>query len=301
MAGQIIRIVLAGAFFFILGLLANYANPSIDRGFDALGRDMRLALGFPKFWSDVDKAERRKERMRAECPAPENAIVILTGGAGNAANTNSQRSSTLDGGGVYTVYKDGCYVTQDPVLGATGWRGSLWPPLGAALVQSLGRPVLFVHTAVGDSEIGDWIDRRSGYFGALEDRIEDAERLGYDIDLVLWHQGENDAPHARDVDAVRAALDDLTKDLLAAAPRATLYLFQTTVCGAVRSREGAVAVKAAQQVVAETNNRIVLGLDTDTLDADFRRDGCHFNSLGKAAIIERLAPELQRLALERGF
>jgi hypothetical protein len=50
-----------------------------------------------------------------------------------------------------------------------------------------------------------------------------------------------------------------------------------------------------QTEVAEENDRIVAGMDTDILGNDYRWDMCHLNSLGRAAIIEQIVPELAGL------
>lgn len=36
------------------------------------------------------------------------------------------------------------------------------------------------------------------------------------------------------------------------------------------------------------------GFDTDTLGRNYRWDTCHFNSYGREAIVERVAPDLVR-------
>ena len=259
-------------------------------------RGVRVALDLPKDWDASDRLPAADGAAAVPCPAERDPIVIATGGQSNAANTNSGADEREPSPDVLTFHEGACHLAASPMLGATGGRGSLWPALGDALAARTGRPVVFVNGAVGGTEFTDWLDPRSGYLAALEDRIAGAAAAGMAPDLLLWHQGETDAAVSSGAEESEAKLTALTAALLEAAPGATVYLFRASRCR--RGEEGGEPVPfltEAQTHVAEADPRIVAGMDTDALGDDFRWDGCHFNSAGREAIVKAVAPELAAL------
>ncbi|MBU2960038.1 sialate O-acetylesterase [Citreicella sp. C3M06] len=261
-----------------------------------LRRETRLALGLEKFWLRLPGPGSTGTRSPVACPDPSTTRVLVTGGQSNAANTNTKAASLPADAEVYAWFNGACWRGEDPMPGATGKGGSLWPLLGAALTQDLGQPVLFINGAVGGSQVGDWLDRRSGYLDALLERISAAQAQGYAPELILWHQGESDANVMPDTAeghaAMRAQLDALSAQLLAAAPSAQLYMFQASKCIGPRRAEGVEAMRAVQRAVAEASPRIIAGLNTDDFGNDYRWDTCHFNSLGRSAVVGALTAPL---------
>ena len=253
--------------------------------------DVRQALGLPKAWVKPPDAARAAGRPRVACPAPEEAVVIVTGGQSNAANTNPVPSTA---GPVVSVWFEGeCFEASDPVLGAGGKDGSLWPMLGERVAQALGRPVLLINGAIGGTQVSDWLDPRPGYYAALKGRIDSARAAGYPPDLIIWHQGETDAAVQDDMAIFLAELGMLVDRLLADAPEARLYLFQTSKCVGEKRDQGVEEIRMVQRAVAEKRApRVIPGMDTDQLGNDFRWDTCHFNSHGRAAIIEATLPAI---------
>lgn len=279
-------LALAGASFasgVVLGALDGRVQGSVT----AAKAQVRIALGLPKQWNP-NVHDDASAHVEASCPDPDEALVVVTGGQSNAANNVSSPLPPLSG--VYTFFDGACYATQDPVLGASGTRGSLWTQLGGRLREQSGRPVVFVHGAVGGSAYGDWLDARSGYLARLLGRVDQARAAGFEPDWIVWHQGETDAANAAlDAGVLAGEIEALGSQLLEAAPDARLYLFQASRCvGAIRA-EGRPEVREAQAAAAGRLPRTVLGLDTDGLDDEHRLDGCHFNALGRDAIVAALA------------
>ncbi|MEM7645023.1 MAG: sialate O-acetylesterase [Pseudomonadota bacterium] len=285
----LVAVLLVGA-GVAAGLLLALEAPGLRQTYIQAKYELRETLGLEKSWARLPSAAQAEGRETVDCPDPAETLVVVTGGQSNAANVIP---APAQAGPEATVWFDGaCYPAADPVLGATGGQGSLWPPLADRLAAGADAPVLLINGAVGGTQVGDWVDDRSGYYSALAGRIATARDAGYEPRLILWHQGETDAAVERDMERFRGRLDALTADLLAEMPAAQLYLFRTTKCiGPVRA-DGVPAIRDVQSAVAEGNDRIVPGMDTDELGRDFRWDTCHFNSLGRREIVERVAGDL---------
>lgn len=284
--------VLAGLAGIAYGTLNGWTRSAyID-----LRRETRLTLGMEKNWTRLPGPSAAAGRTPVACPDPAITHLLVTGGQSNAANAGTARATLPEGAEVYIWFDGQCFHGEDPMLGAGGTGGSLWPPIGAALADGLGAPVLFVNGAVGASQVGDWLDRRSGYLNTLLGRIAQAQTAGYTPELILWHQGETDAGIMPDTPKGRATMqaqfEALTGALLEATPNARLYLFQASKCTGAQRVNGVAAMRAVQRAVADGNDRIIEGLDTDTFGDDFRWDRCHFNSHGREAITDVLAPQL---------
>jgi len=254
--------------------------------------NIRQMLGLPKLWAPPPDEADPLGRTPVPCPDPEATFVVVTGGQSNAANTNSRQTETAPGDGVFTWFAGQCFTTRDPVLGASATGGSLWPVIGKGVAAELGRPVLFINGAIGGTQVSDWLDERSGYLGALERRIRSAQAAGFEPDLVFWHQGETDAGAMTDMAALDAQFRALTGRLLALMPKSRLYLFGASKCIGANRANGVPEVVAVQRAVADANDRIMRGMDTDQLDNDFRKDGCHFNSLGRDAIARQVVADI---------
>ncbi|MBP1805899.1 sialate O-acetylesterase [Rubellimicrobium aerolatum] len=257
-------------------------------------RLIRVSLGLPKDWVPVPRLADYDPPAPVPCPPPGESVLIVTGGQSNAANSNSSLLPAREGSRVVTFYDGRCYPQADPVLGAAGQGGSLWVEFGARLEARLDRPIVFVHGAIGSTQFADWVDPRSGYLDALVATASGALAQGYRDPLVIWHQGETDAeidPDGRDtVPAVRALLALLLDRI----PDASIYLLQGSRCG---PRFHPAATEAIRRAAAGLD-RVTVGLDTDQMDEDLRRDGCHFNSLGRTWLVERLLVELDPLLAE---
>lgn len=277
---------------FALGTAADQLVPSIDAMVIEARREVRIALGLPKRWLSIPTSPQAAERETVPCPDLDSALVVVTGGQSNAANTNSRISAAAPDAPVHTFWQGECYRTEDPVLGATAQGGSLWPLFGEALAEETGRPVLFIHGAIGGTQVPDWLDERSGYLSALTGRIEDARAAGYEPDWILWHQGETDAAVQATMEPFRDELAQLAGSVLETAPEARLYLFQVSKCVGEPRADGVPHIREAQTEVAGADERILLGMNTDELDDDMRWDTCHFNSMGRDAVVSRVVADL---------
>jgi lysophospholipase L1-like esterase len=173
------------------------------------------------------------------------------------------------------------------VLGASDLRGSLWAALAQRLSLRIQRPVVVIAVARGSTTFADWLDPQSGHLRALAVQAQAAAELGLPPNLILWHQGENDAASVDRLAAARAELTRLIDALFEnahSAPDARLMLYRVSICR--QNPEGNPAFAKMQSEIASADSRILLGPDTDRWGKRFRHDGCHFNARGRDAVVE---------------
>ena len=290
-------VLLCGVLLFLVGAYVGASTSTVRETISWTKRSVREALNLPKFWADP-VTELVGEQQETSCPDPADTIVLVTGGQSNAANTNASLSATTSSDRVYVWFQEKCYIARDPVPGANGTLGSLWPAVGKALAAATGQNVLLVNGAIGGTTIADWLDERSGYLLALLDRVGSAQSRGYEPDAILWHQGETDAVVGTTRSAYVGAQRQLGEALLADMPDATLYLFQASKCIGPIRQDGVQRILDAQADAAAALPRTQLGMNTDELGNDYRWDTCHFNSLGRDVISKRVARDLALLAAQ---
>lgn len=278
----------------ILGLAFATLSELPENAYARARYTLRESLGLQKNWFEAPGPEAAADRQEVSCPAPAHALTIVTGGQSNAANSIPVLSAAK---GQVSVWFDGrCFAAVDPILGANGLQGSLWPNLADEVASRTGRPVLLINGAIGGTQVGDWLDDRSGYYKALLDRVQSARATGYEPDLLIWHQGETDAAAERDIGRFEAKLDELSQRLLTDLPEAKFYMFRASMCMGERRANGVPAITEAQSRVVSRHERIFAGLNTDVLARDYRWDGCHFNSAGRTEIIRLILPDILHLS-----
>ncbi|MEM7766157.1 MAG: sialate O-acetylesterase [Pseudomonadota bacterium] len=258
----------------------------------ALKTQVERTLGLSRQWR---RAFHEDATALSPVPCPTGALVILTGGQSNAANALSDPVDADPESAAYMTFKGQCYRLQDPVLGATGTKGSLWTALGQALSRELDRPVVFINTAVTASTYSAWLDERSGYFARLETAIANAAAIGLTPDLILWHQGESVAHRQVDQEAFQRPLAALLDKLHAREEleNATLLLYRVSRCTGAR-QAGNSPLIAAQTELATHLPWVIAGPNTDTLGPRDRHDGCHFNGRGRDKVIEMTVAALKQ-------
>lgn len=260
-------------------------------------RETRIALGLPKFWKTDFQADITRHTP-VDCP-PANADVIVTGGQSNAANTLSDSSWKVTPlamkSGAVMLFDGQCYELADPVLGATGELESLWPTLAEKLFeaqtarQDTPRPLLFIHGAVGGSQVADWLDARSTYRSRLVANIAEAHARGYKIDAVLWIQGETDA--ALQVDPaqfeqdLRQLMRLIESEGAMAADGASWVFYRSTYCQG-RETNGVQLEAALAKLSRQESGKVYLGPSLTELSDAYRRDRCHLNNAGRDRVAE---------------
>lgn len=137
--------------------------------------------------------------------------VFLVAGQSYATNCNDEKLKVADAAGRVTAFdaaKGTWAVAHDPQPVADGSAdGSIWPPLGDALVREYGVPVGFANVAVSATSTSQWVPG-----GELHKRLVTAGKALGGFRAVLWQQGESDviaktttAAYVANVRAIREA------------------------------------------------------------------------------------------------
>lgn len=232
------------------------------------------------------------DRREIACPS-EDPIIFVALGQSNAANSLSSFGDLDPTAAAYQFFDGNCYLAEDPMIGSTGFRGSLWTKFSQSFSDATGRSVVFITNAVEGSGVSDWLDPKSGYLKRAEQQIEQAITAGLTPNIVLWHQGETDALIETPPENYTAMLLSLIERIdrsFDPGTEPTWIVFQATVCR--RTPDGSSQIIAAQEAVTKQHARAVLGPNTDLLGARYRFDECHFNANGTARIVEELQARL---------
>jgi len=232
-------------------------------------------------------------RTRVDCP--EDAFVILAMGQSQAANTNSAITPRSENRRVFNYYKGDCYRLEDPVLGGSGVEGSIWVDLAEELQPVVGQPVVVALRAKSGTSIERWLDPASGFLTSAQREAASLAAAGLAVDLTIWFQGEENARLNTSAKAYRAALNELMASITppgksgGAGP--SWLLIDTSVCR--RAPEKYHPLTEARRQAAAQHSNVFVGPDTDRLDLRYRKtDQCHFNWLGKKAVVDGIMKEL---------
>ncbi len=234
-----------------------------------------------------------------DCPAK--AFVILALGQSNAANHLGSRSMPQSGARTFAFFRGRCVPLSDPVPGATGDLGSLWPKLGEIVERQARLPIVVIAGAVGGSSVAAWRDDVRRIRSRLLRSVELAVAVNLSPDAIIWIQGESDAARTT-AQAYENALRQVIRSIEAGLESAQAknnrntkmpewIISLTSRCDEL-SPAGSIAVREAQWRVATTTPNARLGPDTDALGYEFRRDGCHFNDAGRSVLAKELAVTL---------
>jgi hypothetical protein len=232
------------------------------------GREYALAA-----FSDI------KGREPVSCWSIEpDAAVILAMGQSNAGNYGETRYRPVQNVVNFNWADGKCYRAEDPLLGSTGDRGSVWTRLGDALIESKRfKQVVIVPVAVGGSSVRDW----AGSHGPAQRAVaaqEALSRVGLRITHVLWHQGEADYEMHKDVYSRLFAR--MTEYIRSHGIGAPVFVATATIC----NNTGSDQIREAQRELPLRLANVFAGPDTDALDSIYdRRDNlCHFSDRGLA-------------------
>jgi hypothetical protein len=206
------------------------------------------------------------------------AAVILAMGQSNAGNYGETRYRPVQPIVNFNWADGKCYRAEDPLLGSTGDRGSVWTRLGDALVESgRFRQVVIVPIGVGGSSVRDW----AGPHGPAQRAVQAQEalaRIGLHVTHVLWHQGEADYEMHKEV--YSRLFERMTEYIRSHGINAPVFVATATVC----NNTGADQIREAQRELPYKLANVYAGPDTDALDSIYdRRDNlCHFSDRGLA-------------------
>ena len=131
---------------------------------------------------------------RSASPCPATGVVILAIGQSNAANALPSFGEKAEAAQAFNFFNGSCYPIEDPVLGATGDRGSLWPQFAQRLSAAMNNaPVVMITSAIEGSTVRQWLAPPTQYVARVERQMAMAQSMGLVPRAVIWHQGEADA------------------------------------------------------------------------------------------------------------
>lgn len=283
-------IFLSIAIAFLSGVHWGISSDMPSSLYSSFRYNLRQSLNLEKNWAKIPDQGSHHRRQPIPCPHASRALVLVTGGQSNAANSVPTRRTSPDS---VSVWFDGkCFPADEPLLGASGIGGSIWLDVAEGLQKETGRPVLLINGAIGGTQYEDWTDPRSGYLDALLTRVREAEAQGFAPAYILWHQGETDAKSENDMVRLERVIAELSQSLLEAVSSAKLYMFVASKCIGPGRTDGVASVREAQIAAVKSLHRVVLGMNTDDLGNEYRWDTCHFNNLARGKIAARVVPEL---------
>lgn len=220
------------------------------------------------------------------------APVFLVLGQSNAA---SQASAPEPGESVRLIVNGQCFESPDPLPGTSGDQASIWTALDKqwASLESGSRPWFSV-LAVGATTMAEWTEN-SLLRETFLTKISELATHNTQPTAILWQQGEADMRLGTAANDWLSGLQRLRTDLDAVGFHAPLMIARSTYCRMTGS--GAIGRGLDRLVDAgQLPERVIIGADTDSLPASYRRDDCHFNAKGRAAAaglwIEALQPIL---------
>ena len=158
--------------------------------------------------------------------------VILTFGQSNSANHEEKKTIAGMHVGNFNPADGKCYRAKDPMLGATGNEGSLWPVMGQDLIAS-GRfkNVLIVPVGVGSSEIESWRPATRVFFPRVERALQMLSAAKLHVTDVIFQQGEFDAGVETPGDVYLSAVKEIISRLRTDGVNAPIIMAIATGCG----------------------------------------------------------------------
>jgi hypothetical protein len=214
-------------------------------------------------------------------------MVILAYGQGNAANGGESKYTPKHN--VYNVFDGKCYKADDPLLGATDNKGSVWGRLADKMIENgMYENVVIKSIGVGGSPIICWSVNGTGIgyegrlYGNYHSRILEANKelkaLGFPITHVLWHQGESDMKNGTTTDQYKERFLDMLDSMRKNGINAPIYVALASRYGRQTSQE----VINAQKQLVEEHVDIFEGPNTDIIDRLEERteDGQRFTEIG---------------------
>lgn len=261
----------------LLGLLALVHAP-LREGVVGLARYTKARLYDYSLFDDSDLVTDVSHRtpVPLERLADGNTLYVLVMGQSNAANEVDTPLPSDELDNVFIEYDGTLYPAEDPMLGGTGERGSVWSRFARhALATGRWRYVVLSVIAEGGSPLVYWLPG-GPVRPKLEERLRAIQQLPIRPDYVFWFHGESDALNSLPRLLYKHDFLDLVGTLRTFGIDNPVLVSQTSLC----RRMGTESVRQAQQELARQVPNVTLGPDTDEVGLDFRRDGCHFTDEG---------------------
>jgi hypothetical protein len=220
------------------------------------------------------------EKKETECSRfkGENIAVIMAMGASNSGNYGRTRFKPKSNVYDYNHKTGKCYITNDPLLGASGMGGSVWSRLGEYLIKFNDyKHVLIIPLGTGyNATNASGNTRLYEIITATQNKLS---KNGIKISHIVFAQGEHDTDlHGNETSP--AIYVENSKKMIADVREigilAPMYFSISTYCNGHESQK----IREAQRSLAKEPT-IFLGAETDKIKTKwYRADNCHFSNLG---------------------
>jgi hypothetical protein len=189
----------------------------------------------------------------------------------NYANHEGERYKAINQN-VVNYFDGNYYIASDPLLGATGFGGSMWTITANKLIESqFADKVVILAAGVGGSALKHW--KTGGALNSmLQSRFKDAKDHNIEVTHFLWHQGESDFGIS-EVEYTDGLTDviNLTQKYF---PKSKFFVSQASRCYEVLPYA---PILKAQRDITHLKN-VYAGPNTDLIEDRF--DGCHLSGKG---------------------
>lgn len=210
--------------------------------------------------------------------------IFLIFGQSNAANYSSKLFSTKKE--VFYLYKKNIYKAYDPIMGASGTKGSQWIPMSESLINSgYCERILLVNIAEGSTSVFDWSSK-----GKFNDKIKltlnELEIMKLKPDLIFWQQGEEDNLLLTSKEKYIISFTQILELLRGHNISCPVFLSITSYSPTAKNPINE-SIRSAQKEIIKENKKVFQGPDTDLfIGEEYRYDGIHFSENGAITIAE---------------
>ncbi len=259
-----------GFIMFSMGFYSSYSKNFIYEKI----RTLKSYMIGEKFSRIQNISEHTRVEIKKEIKSKDKVGIYITYGQSNAAN-HSELGYTPSSQ-VYEFYDNKLYFYEDPSLGVTGQKRSVWGRLGDNLIlENLYDKVVFSNTAVEGKRIEEL--NKGEFFTYFINRYQQLMTQFGHVDGILFFQGEANnqmLTNANYEEEFIAFLHNLEKNNISA----PIYLSLTSYCSNVVD----ISLLETQRRIVNRFDNVVLGPNTDNLVKDIyrREDRCHFSYKG---------------------
>ena len=209
------------------------------------------------------------------------SLVVLILGQSNAANYCEELNRSDKN--IYMYFQKRIYRAEDPILGATGAKGSIWIPVFETLLETKDLDsILIVNIAKGSSSVKEWQpdgiygdQLRSVLLGLKEEKLEP--------DIICWQQGEQDNLNGLSKENYKRAFRKIHKEITRFLDDTPILISTTSFHPRSRTPIN-YEIRAAQWELIEESTSLFSGPDTDACIKDCRYDGVHFSTNGMDSV-----------------
>jgi hypothetical protein len=175
--------------------------------------------------------------------------------------------------------ENGMYRAKDPILGASGKKGSIWIPVFEDLMERRKLDsILIVNIAQGSSSILDW-QTNGMYHDLLRETLVKIQEKNLEPDLILWQQGEQDNLNGMSRANYKSAFLKIHSGIKSLEIETSILISITSFHPKSKTPVNS-KIREAQYELIEENKNFYSGPDTDIHVENCRYDGIHFSAMG---------------------